>query len=269
MKKRYIVLGVFVAAIAGGVYYINQNLEPIVKKLVNQYGSQITGTNVSLDGFKLSLMQGSMSLQGLKVGNPQGYQEPNILSIGEASVKLNIGSLRTSIIEVESINIKAPEVSYEIKDITRNNVQDLLKNIEKNTAATAKAESKPAQTDMKTDSAKTESTEPSKKVVIDKLSVTDGKINLGASLGKQGASASIPLPSIELKDIGRENGKQGQSITETAVAILNKIFTTAYDTVIKQGGEALKQIANEGEKALKGVAEDLKTETKDLLKNLF
>ena len=129
MKKRYIVLGVFVAAIAGGVYYINQNLEPIVKKLVNQYGSQITGTNVSLDGFKLSLMQGSMSLQGLKVGNPQGYQEPNILSIGEASVKLNIGSLRTSIIEVESINIKAPEVSYEIKDITRNNVQDLLKNI--------------------------------------------------------------------------------------------------------------------------------------------
>ena len=105
--------------------------------------------------------------------------------------------------------------------------------------------------------------------MIDKLSVTDGKINLGASLGKQGASASIPLPSIELKDIGRENGKQGQSITETAVAILNKIFTTAYDTVIKQGGEALKQIASEGEKAIKGVAEDLKTETKDLLKNLF
>ena len=268
MKKRYIVLGVFVAAIAGGVYYLNQNLEPIVKKLVNQYGSQITGTNVSLDGFKLSLMQGSMSLQGLKVGNPQGYQQENILSIGEASVKLNIGSLRTNIIEVESINIVAPEVSYEIKDVTRNNVQDLLKNIEKNTSTSSKAETKPVQSEAKTDST-TENGQNSKKVVIDRLNITEGKINLGASLGKQGTTATIPLPAIELKDIGRENGKQGQSITETAVTILNKIFTTAYDTVVKQGGEALKQIAAEGEKALKGVADNLKTEAKGLLKNLF
>lgn len=268
MKKRYIVLGVFVAAIAGGVYYLNQNLEPIVKKLVNQYGSQITGTNVSLDGFKLSLMQGSMSLQGLKVGNPQGYQQPNIMSIGEASVKLNIGSLRTPIIEVESINIVAPEISYELKNGTQNNVQDLLKNIEKNTASTAKAEEKPAQTETKADS-KDKSAQSSKKVVIDRLSITEGKINLGASLGKQGATATIPLPAIELKDLGRENGKQGQSITETAVAILNKIFTTASDTIIKQGGEALKQIAAEGEKALKGVADNLKNEAKGLLKNLF
>ena len=268
MKKRYIVLGVFVAAIAGGVYYINQNLEPIVKKVVNQYGSQITGTNVSLDGFKLSLLQGSLSLQGLKVGNPKGYQEANILSIGEASVKLNIGSLRTNIIEIENITITAPEVSYEIKDITRNNVQDLLKNIKKNTASTAKAENKPAKSETKADSA-TEKSTPAKKVVIDKLNITEGKIHLGASLGKQGATASIPLPAIELKNIGRENGKSGQSITETAVTVLNKILNTAYETVIKQGGEALKQIAKEGEAAIKGVAEDLKTEAKGLLKNIF
>ena len=59
MKKKYIVLGVLVAAIAGA-WYFTPSLESIVKTLVHKYGSQVTGTDVNLEGFDLSLKNGEI-----------------------------------------------------------------------------------------------------------------------------------------------------------------------------------------------------------------
>lgn len=271
MKKFLLVLLIILLLLVGGVYYLFLNLEPIVKKAVNKYGSQITGTEVTLGGFKLSPLSGEAELTGIRVANPKGYQEPYILSVGSVYAKLNVKSVLEPVIVVEQIRITEPAISYELKDVTMSNVSELLANINKNTssagAGTEDAAQKPAKAE--TEAQPKGETGAGKKVVINLLNVTGGNINVGASLGGKGATADVPLPDIQLKDIGRENGKEGKSIAETVSDVLKKILDTAYETVVKQGLSGLKNLAEDGAKALEGAAQNLQESAKGLLQGIF
>ena len=68
MKKRIFfgLLAVIIIALA----VVWGSLESIVKKVVNKYGSEVTGTEVRLEGFNLSPFNGTASISGLKVANP-------------------------------------------------------------------------------------------------------------------------------------------------------------------------------------------------------
>ena len=107
------------------------NLESIVKASVAKYGSQLTGTEVALDGFRLSLRKGEAELKGLRIANPEGYQTPQILSLGSVYVRLDMRSLLKPIIVVEEIRIANPEIAYELKSVAHNNVSDLLAAVNK------------------------------------------------------------------------------------------------------------------------------------------
>ena len=239
-------------------------------------GSQLTGTEVALDGFRLSLRKGEAELKGLRIANPEGYQTPQILSLGSVYVRLDMRSLLKPIIVVEEIRIANPEIAYELKSVAHNNVSDLLAAVNKNAAAkpavdqtdaTRAGTAKPAVSSG--GSAKSASSSGGKKVIINALNITGGKVSLGATFGGKGAAASVPLPAVTLKDIGREKGSQGKGIIETASLILKKILDTAYDTAVRQGLNSLKDIAGESADTLKGTAENLKNSAKGLLGGLL
>lgn len=284
MKKFLLILLTIIILLAGGICGLYLNLESIVKASVAKYGSQLTGTEVALDGFRLSLRKGEAELKGLRIANPEGYQTPQILSLGSVYVRLDMRSLLKPVIVVEEIRIANPEIAYELKSVAHNNVSDLLAAVNKNAAAAAAkpAAAKPAadQTDATRagtakpavssgGSAKSASSSGGKKVIINALNITGGKVSLGATFGGKGAAASVPLPAVTLKDIGREKGSQGKGIIETASLILKKILDTAYDTAVRQGLNSLKDIAGESADTLKGTAENLKNSAKGLLGGLL
>ena len=283
MKKFLLILLTIIILLAGGICGLYLNLESIVKASVAKYGSQLTGTEVALDGFRLSLRKGEAELKGLRIANPEGYQTPQILSLGSVYVRLDMRSLLKPVIVVEEIRIANPEIAYELKSVAHNNVSDLLAAVNKNAAAAAKpAAAKPAadQTDATRagtakpavssgGSAKSASSSGGKKVIINALNITGGKVSLGATFGGKGAAASVPLPAVTLKDIGREKGSQGKGIIETASLILKKILDTAYDTAVRQWLNSLKDIAGESADTLKGTAENLKNSAKGLLGGLL
>lgn len=292
MKKFLLILLTIIILLAGGICGLYLNLESIVKASVAKYGSQLTGTEVALDGFRLSPLKGEAELKGLRIANPEGYQTPQILSLGSVYVRLDMRSLLKPVIVVEEIRIANPEIAYELKSVAHNNVSDLLAAVNKNAAAaaakpatakpTAAAAAKPAadQTDATRagtakpavssgGSAKSASSSGGKKVIINALNITGGKVGLGATFGGKGAAASVPLPAVTLKDIGREKGSQGKGIIETASLILKKILDTAYDTAVRQGLNSLKDIADESADTLKGTAENLKNSAKGLLGGLL
>ena len=91
MKKRYVFLGLLILIGAGGYYFVN-SFESIVKNLVHKYGSQITGTEVNLQGFNLSLTSGEGSIRGLTVGNPKNYKSANLIDLGGVTVKVDLKS---------------------------------------------------------------------------------------------------------------------------------------------------------------------------------
>lgn len=263
IKKRYIALAIVLGAIAGSVYYVSSNLEDIVKKAVNKYGSQVTGTEVKLGGFYLSPLNGEVKLSNLTVANPKGYAQPHILSLGEIYVKLDIKSLTKPLIVVEQVKISKPEVTYELRNVTNNNVSDLLANINKNTASTEKEVQKATE---KTDEGKSSA---GKKVAVDLVNVSGGQVNIAASIAGHGTAAGIPLPEIELKGIGREKADNGKGIVETVTLILKKILNTSYETVINKGLGGLKDLSLDGVKAVEDTANSLKEEAKGLLKGIF
>lgn len=278
MKKFLLILLTIIIVLAGGICGLYLNLESIVKASVAKYGSQLTGTEVALDGFRLSLRKGEAELKGLRIANPEGYQTPQILSLGSVYVRLDMRSLLKPVIVVEEIRIANPEIAYELKSVAHNNVSDLLAAVNKNAAAAAKpaadqtdatraGTAKPAVSSG--GSAKSATSSGGKKVIINALNITGGKVSLGATFGGKGAAASVPLPAVTLKDIGREKGSQGKGIIETASLILKKILDTAYDTAVRQGLNSLKDIAGESADTLKGTAENLKNSAKGLLGSLL
>lgn len=278
MKKFLLILLTIIILLAGGICGLYLNLESIVKASVAKYGSQLTGTEVALDGFRLSLRKGEAELKGLRIANPEGYQTPQILSLGSVYVRLDMRSLLKPVIVVEEIRIANPEIAYELKSVAHNNVSDLLAAVNKNATAAAKpaadqtdatraGTAKPAVSSG--GSAKSATSSGGKKVIINALNITGGKVSLGATFGGKGAAASVPLPAVTLKDIGREKGSQGKGIIETASLILKKILDTAYDTAVRQGLNSLKDIAGESADTLKGTAENLKNSAKGLLGGLL
>ena len=218
MKKRYVFLGVLVAAVAAG-YYFMPSLETIVQKVVHKYGSEITGTDVNLKGFKLSLTNGEGTISEITVANPKNYSSPYIFQLGEISVKVNIKSLTTDTIIIDKIAVSKPIITYEMLSLTQNNISEIQKNVAKNTASAEKQETAAAE---KTD---TEKTESSKKVIIRELTVEGGEVVAVANINGKANNLKVALPKIVMKNIGENNKKA--NIAATISKVINTILATA------------------------------------------
>lgn len=267
MKRRNKFLTFFILLFVA-VYFCMPSMEAVVKKVVNKYGSEITGTNVSLSGFDLQLTNGSGLVKGVRIANPKGYKSKNLFYLNELAVKVDIRSITKDTIVIESIVIDNPEITYEMKTLTESNVTDVLHNVEKNTAAPsaeAKTE-KPAKTQKTSSAAK----EGGKKVVIRKLAVTNGKINALIGAGSVKAPLVVSLPAIEMKNIGEE--KQGASVADALNRVIKEILKTASNAVASaQLNELRDASAKELKKLQKSADENLdklKTQGKDAAKNL-
>lgn len=235
MKKLIKILFILllVIVLAGvGVFFSIPSMGGMVSKLVNKYGSQVTGTNVTLGNFELSPLKGELHLNNLAVANPKNYSQPNVISIGDITVKIDLKTILSDVIVVDYVRINKPVISYEMLSITQNNVSQLLENINRNTASSAKQAAAATSGKASADTKEVEqSSKPAKKVIIKQILVDGGEINVAASIAGQTASAGVTLPAIELKNIGED--KNGADIVETATMVLKKILTTGYETVVK------------------------------------
>ena len=202
--KKYIFLAILLI-IGGGIFYVANSYESIVKDLVHKYGSQVTGTDVSLEGFKISLSNGEGQIKKIVVANPKGYQSANFLSLDGITIKVDIKSLASDTIIIDSIIIDKPVISYEILSLTQNNIKEIKNNITKFTSKSASSSSK----EKKSTSSKEESGS-GKKVIIKKLQINQGEINAAASAGELASSnISVPLPDITMTNIGGgQNGNE-------------------------------------------------------------
>src|ERR1700744_2308224 len=149
---------VFVAAIV-----VSMSLDKIVKTAVETVAPSITKTTVTLDSVKLSLLTGSASLNGLVIDNPEGYKTPFAISVGKAAVSLSPGSLLSDKIVVKSVEVRAPEISFEGNPLGANNLGAILNNLKG-----APTTNEPVTT---------ASGKPAKKLQVDDLIITDAKVH--------------------------------------------------------------------------------------------
>ena len=254
MKKRYIFLGLLVVIIAG-VYFFAPSLESIVQKVVHKYGSEITGTDVNLKGFKLSLTNGEGRISNITVANPKNYKTPYIFELGEVYVKVNIKSLTTDTIIIDTVEVSKPVITYEMLSLTQNNIKEIQNNVKKNTASTVKKE---VQETKKAEKAapKEEKASAGKKVVIKNLVIKDGEIN---AVAIEDNKLSVKLPAITMTNIGGAKG--GEPVAATISKVITQILNTASSTVVNSQLADFKGIA---EKNLDNVVGGVKDRVKNI-----
>lgn len=254
MKKKYIFLGALAVLCVVG-YFLTPSLESVVRGVVHKYGSQVTGTDVNLKGFSLSLTNGQGAIKGLTVANPANYKSANLIDLGGVSVKVNLKSLTTDTIIIDEILVDKPVITYEMLSLTQNNIKQLQENIAKNTASAEKAEKKDNA------AAKSSATDKSaaKKVIIKLVKVNEGELRAITPLQNDKHALDIKLPSITLTDIGAD--KKGESITASISKILTKILNTASQTVVQNNLGDLKNVAKEN---LDNVVGDVKDKIKNI-----
>jgi hypothetical protein len=236
MKKFLIIGGVVVGLGLIGVVGLTFFLGNVVTAGVNSFGPKITQTNVTLAGATISPLNGSGTLKGLVVGNPKGWSENNICSLGKIHVSVQPFSILGDHIVVNEVLIEAPEFNYETK-LVASNVADLLKNIEKFTGA------KDAQP------ATTKSGKPIK-FEVKKFRLKNGKVRLGVGP----AALKLPMPPIALDNLGTSDG--GITPDQLVFAVMKTVTGSIVSATTKAVGEIGKTngAAVEGaKKAVEGI----------------
>ena len=237
MKKLLVrILIAVVILVILGVLAVGFFLDSAVKRGIETVGPMVTKVEIKLDAVSLSLLSGSGKVKGLVVGNPEGFKTPSAIQVGTASMALQPGSLLSDKVVIKSVNVQAPEITFET-DLKQNNLSKIVANIQ---AATGGSESsgKPA--------APSKEAKAGKKLQVDDFLITGGKIHVNVTaLG--GQSATVPLPEIHLTGLGQ--GPDGITAAELSQRVLSAIEKEA----VKASSGAVASLTKDAANLTKGL----------------
>ncbi len=222
MKKLLIgglvlVLLLVIAVVVGIAFFLDSG----IKRGVETYGPQLTGTTVKLDSASLSILSGSGKLNGLVIGNPEGYKKPSAISLGSGSLVVQPGSIFSDKVIVKSINIQAPEITLET-DLKSSNLQKILDNLNKATGggSTPKTEAPPK-------------SGPNKKLQVDEFIIAGGKVHVSVNNSLVGVATeqTVELPEIKFTSLG--TGPDGITSAELSSKVLKAIIDKSLEVGLK------------------------------------
>ena len=246
MKKLVSIFALLLVVVIVLLFVSSKIIGSGIKAGVETFGPEVTQTTINLDSVELSAFSGAGSIKGLVVGNPEGFNTPHAIKLDGFSMKLQPMSVLSDKIVINEIIIDAPEFIFESGlNPTNSNISAILANIE---AFTGESE---AETEV-------EEEVSSKNVQIDLLRITGGKFKVSNKLFG-GQALTIPLPDIELKDIGADDG--GNTFGETMKIVFQAINGGIISSVGQSGRairDQLKNIGGGSQKGLGGLLKGLK-----------
>lgn len=226
-------LVVFLAALLLVLQYA---LGPIVKTTAEQGGPILLGTRVDVTNAHMRILSGLVKMEGVVVGPPEGF-DANVFEMQNFRVDLDTASLfagKDEPVVIRDITVEGPFVTYELKGI-RDNLHKLLSNL-----GADDDEEKPEGKDEKE-----EKKEGGRKVVIEHFLFKDAKVRVAVAGGK---GAVVPLPDIELTDIGKASG--GATALDATGQILRQItvgtVVAVKDVLVDLGGVAVDAVVAVG-----------------------
>jgi len=235
IKKAIISLVFLLLLVGGGVFYY---FDSIVKSGIEVVGSQVLGTEVAVDSVSISPFSGSGSISGLSITNTADFDSEYAFQLAEVSVALDTASVFEDVVIIDNVTITQPEITYETR-ITTDNIRALINNI--STGGSSGPESSaPAQ-------------EGGRRIVIREFLMVDPQLNLVSAV----VTAPIPLPDIELNDIGAEDS------SSTVADALELILSSLSSAILSSNLPSLDDLRNEVEGRLQEGVDELETRLED------
>ncbi len=237
--KKAILGAVFVAVIviAGVGVYVMQNINPIIKGLIEDIGSDVTKTEVRVAAVDISLTEGSGTISGLTIANPEGFSDDAVFSLDNIILQLDTNSLTSDVVVIKSVGVDGARVLAEHVG-GGTNVQALLNGMEQS------SESEPVDEQPTEESL----------FALQRMSFTNGQITLKSDLFGE---STVPLPDFDVTDLGTpENGltstELGKEISISLVSqVSDAVVAVVKDLARAKALDAIKAEAEEGLNKLK------------------
>jgi len=271
-KILLIVLCVIVGLVVCIALFVQIFGNNLLKSGIEAAASKTLNVAVNIDDMDFSILGGSVGFKNLVIDNPPGYKHEKLLEVGDARIAVNIGSLMEDTVNIKEITFDKVNVVLEQKGVTSNNLQDVINSI-------PKSDEEPQE--------ETGTKKPSKKLVIDKLELTNIVVNAKLlPIPGKADTVTLKLNPIKMTNLGSDNkldtakltGKILVAITtgvaEQGAGILPDDLTNAMKTSLgktvemgkaaaKEGQKVLKEGADTGKKVLDGVTGIFKSKDKD------
>ena len=251
MKKILSIVGIVILVL---VVVLVLFLGQIIKAGIETVGPQVAGVPMTVEKVRVNPLTGKVHVKALIIGNPEGFKTDSLMELGEFKLDIALGSLFTDTVVIKQILIDAPEITYE-KGLRSSNISTLLDNLAPEEQPEEEVAEEP----------KEKKKAPAKKVVIEDFQLNNAKVNVTlVALG--GKKMTLPLPSIQMQDIGKDSG--GTDIKE----VISEVFGSISDAVVKAlassgdfAGDALKD-AGGAVKDVGGAATDAAKDAAGALK---
>lgn len=255
--KKIILIGVMLVVVLGIVAVILAGvfLDKIVKNGIEAVAPPITQTTVKVAGVSISALSGSAGINGLVVGNPTGFKSDYAISLGKAAVRVEPKSVMSDKVIIRSIEVRAPEITFEGNPFGENNLQKILDNVNAFTGGPAKAD---------TNAPTKPAAAASKKLQVDDFLISGAKVTARIA-GLEGEPFSVTIPDIHFTNLGA--GPDGITAAELTKIILSQISEESIKTVGARAKEIAANTANNLIKGASGNATKAVNEGADKLKN--
>ncbi|MEO0632418.1 MAG: hypothetical protein AAFY46_17070, partial [Planctomycetota bacterium] len=206
-----IVIGVFV--------YINQ----IAKTGVEKGATYALDVPTTLDSADINLFGGEFALAGLTVSNPEGYDTPHFLSLGDGSAAVDFSTIQQDTVEIQTLVLENIDI-YLDKEDGKANYEVILENLKRFESANSgdDADAPPADPDA-----------PTKKYVIRKVEVRNVTAHVEfLPLAGDLARTTVVVPEIILEDVGEKD-------PVTVAKLTNVLIKAIFASVINVGSDVL------------------------------
>lgn len=222
MRKVLVVgLIVVVVVIGVGIFRIFSNLNTYVAAAIEEHGSQVTETAVRVSGVEISLREGSGTITGLRVANPQGFAGGDVFVLEDIRVDLDVGSVREDPIVLEQVRIGMPQVNAAFSESGKLNVEELRQRLQ-SAAGSGSPEG---------------GSGPARKLRIQRFVFDGGSIRLDATaLGLE--ERTLQLPPFRLDDVG---GAGGVPPAEVARVVLTRVARQTAEEIARSEANRLIQ----------------------------
>jgi hypothetical protein len=183
----------------GGVIFYAY-LDSIVEKTVEKQATKSTNLKTELGGVSLSIFGGELDLKELEIASPPGFTSPHLLTLGVADVDVNLRDLRGDPVRIKSITLDKPRLVIEHQNGTFN-FKKAIDEMPPGDPA-PEGESKPL------------------KLIIETLTVKDAQVVVKPGIQGLPPEITVPVGSIEMKNIGTGDGNQNGAAIKDVVSQL-------------------------------------------------
>ena len=245
-------------------------LGPIVRPSVNAIAPKFTKTDFRIEKLYLNPYTCNFEIGGVRIGNPEGFSETNAVALGYFNIDVDTASLATDVIIVENIEVSDVFFSKILNDEGKCNLDMIQENIqgakseaekaaaeaEKKQQAEAEAKAEEERLAKMTDeeiAAEKEAKKLNKKIIVNRILIKNISGKLAVS---KYVTLPIAVPSIELKDLGKDSG--GYDLDSIGPAIIKEFWASILASAGDLGGaigDGAKALGEGAGKALDSVGE--------------